>query len=174
VSDMVRLRPLRRSEAGLVAHWERDPANAAFIVPWTEERHAASLDDPDLEHLVVEVGGAPVGFVLLTGLRNEHRSLEFRRIVSVEKGTGHGRAAVELVKQRCFTELHAQRLWLDVLETNERARALYSAAGFQEEGVLRESLRSGDGFASLVVMSMLASELEAGAGAPAPPREPRA
>lgn len=150
-----------RSEAGLVAQWERDPGNAPFIAPWTEERHAAGLDDPDLRHLIVEAGDNPVGFVLLAGLQDENRSVEFRRIVITEKGVGYGWAAVELVKRYCFRDLGANRLWLDVIETNQRARSLYASAGFQEEGLLRESLWTGNGFASLVVMSMLASELDA-------------
>lgn len=54
--------------------------------------------------------------------------------------------------------VNANRLWLDVVESNERARSLYASVGFTEEGVLRESLRRDEGFASLVLMSILASE----------------
>ena len=62
------------------------------------------------------------------------------------------------MKRHCFERLNVHRLWLDVFETNQRARNLYESAGFQVEGTLRECLRTGEGFASLVVMSMLSSE----------------
>ena len=41
---------------------------------------------------------------------------------------------------------------------NERARALYRSEGFVEEAVLRDALRTGDRFESLVVMSLLRPE----------------
>ena len=71
---------------------------------------------------------------------------------------GIGRAAVRLVKRFAFRKHGAHRLWLDVKEHNDRARRLYQAEGFIVEGVLRECLRGDSGFASLVVMSLLASE----------------
>ncbi len=57
-----------------------------------------------------------------------------------------------------FRDLHAHRFWLDVKALNLPAQALYRSEGFVEEGRLRESVRSGDGYDSLIVMSMLASE----------------
>ena len=41
---------------------------------------------------------------------------------------------------------------------NTRAKALYDSEGFVVEGVLRESVRTGAGFTSMVVMSMLQQE----------------
>jgi RimJ/RimL family protein N-acetyltransferase len=62
------------------------------------------------------------------------------------------------VKRFAFVERRAHRLWLDVKEQNHRARSLYESEGFTLEGVLRECLKGAEGFESLVVMSMLASE----------------
>jgi diamine N-acetyltransferase len=44
---------------------------------------------------------------------------------------------------------------------NTRAQALYASEGFIEEGRLRESVRAGDGWDSLIVMSMLDREYQA-------------
>jgi diamine N-acetyltransferase len=60
-----------------------------------------------------------------------------------------------------FRDLGAHRFWLDVRSANARALALYRSEGFVEEGRLRESVRHGDGFDSLVVLSMLEDEYEA-------------
>jgi RimJ/RimL family protein N-acetyltransferase len=60
-----------------------------------------------------------------------------------------------------FRDLGAHRFWLDVKSLNERALALYRSEGFVEEGRLRESVRTDNGFDSLVVMSMLEPEYAA-------------
>lgn len=52
----------------------------------------------------------------------------------------------------------AHRLWLDVFEHNERARALYTSEGFTVEGVLREHVNLHGQWRSLVLMSMLSRE----------------
>jgi len=49
-----------------------------------------------------------------------------------------------------------------VRSANARALALYRSEGFVEEGCLRESVKSGDGYDSLIVLSMLKDEYEAG------------
>src|SRR5262245_40650604 len=156
----VHLRPTTPEDLDFVQGAERDPENARFILPWTREQHARALADPDVAHRILEHGdpGHRVGFVLLLGLTSPHGSLEFRRIVVTAKGRGLGRAAVRAVKHFAFVEHQAHRLWLDVKEFNARARHLYAAEGFVEEGVLRECLRGESGFDSLVIMAMLASE----------------
>jgi RimJ/RimL family protein N-acetyltransferase len=73
---------------------------------------------------------------------------------------GYGRAALKSVQQLAFAQLQAHRLWLDVKDHNSRARHLYQAMGFVEEGRLRECVKSGNRFESLVVLSMLRSEYQ--------------
>jgi diamine N-acetyltransferase len=156
----VHLRPTTPADLDFVVGAEGDPDSAPFILPWTRERHAQALAEADLAHLVIEGpdGHGRAGFVLLAGLTSPHESIEFRRIVVTAKGQGLGRAAVRAVKRLVFVERKAHRLWLDVKEHNARARSLYQSEGFVVEGVLRECLKSGSGFDSLVVMSMLAGE----------------
>ena len=89
-------------------------------------------------------------------------------------GRGHGRAAIRLLAQMAFRDLGAHRFWLDVKARNLRAQALYRSEGFVEEGRLRESVRTGDGYDSLVVMSMLESEHRARGDVPAEPARPSA
>ncbi len=98
--------------------------------------------------------------MILLGVDNPDRSLEFKRLVIADKGRGLGKQVIKRVKQIVFDEYGAHRLWLEVMEHNERARRLYEAEGFVEEGLHRESLKQGDRFISLVVMSMLAQEYQ--------------
>jgi len=159
-AQSVRLRPTTHADLDYVMDAERDPDSAPFILPWTRERHAQALADPDIGHLILERCGdnSRVGFVLLAGLTSPHESIEFRRIVVTAKGQGVGRAAVRAVKRLAFVEKKAHRLWLDVKEHNARARRLYESEGFVAEGVLRECLKAEPGYHSLVVMSILAPE----------------
>ena len=64
-----------------------------------------------------------------------------------------------LAQNSCVKFLqHNHRLWLDVKVQNQRAQAIYKAAGFVVEGTLRECLKSEYGYESLMIMSILQQE----------------
>jgi diamine N-acetyltransferase len=161
--DRVRLRPTMLSDLDWVVSVERDPANLPFITPWERPQHEGAIRFPDSRHFIVEAGECfeRAGFVILQGCRNPNRSVELKRIVLQHKGQGLGRACVRLLERVAFQDLKAHRFWLDVKGLNTRAQALYASEGFVEEGRLRESVRSGDGYDCLVVMSMLDREYDA-------------
>ena len=159
----LRLRPTMLSDLEFVATVEDDPANRPFITPWERTQHEGAVRFPDFRHFIIEAGAdyASAGFVILQGCRNPHRSVELKRIVLQPKGQGLGRRCVRLLAQMAFRDLGAHRFWLDVKSANTRALALYRSEGFVEEGCLRESVRSGAGYDSLIVMSLLEREYEA-------------
>jgi RimJ/RimL family protein N-acetyltransferase len=154
----VAARPATADDLAFVMAAERAPDSAPFVLQWPRERHLAAMNDPAYAHWVVEHAGRPAGFVILMDLFNPHGSVQFRRLVVTEKGRGIGRAAVRLVKAAAFERFGAHRLWLDVMEHNQRAQSLYASEGFVREGTLRECLRVGDRFVSLDLMSILNRE----------------
>jgi RimJ/RimL family protein N-acetyltransferase len=158
-----RLRPTMLSDLDWVVSVETDAANLPFITPWDRTQHEGAIRFPDSRHFIVEIGDGAgrAGFVILQGCRNPNRSVELKRIVLQPKGQGLGRACVRLLKRMAFRDLAAHRFWLDVKALNTRALALYASEGFVEEGRLRESVRVGDAWDSLIVMSMLDREYEA-------------
>jgi RimJ/RimL family protein N-acetyltransferase len=163
VHNRVRLRPTMLSDLDYVTSVETDAHNLPFITPWERTQHEGAVRFPDFRHFIVEAGAdyEQAGFVILQGCRNPHKSVELKRIVLQPKGRGLGRACVRLLKQMAFRDLSAHRFWLDVKTLNERAYQLYRSEGFVEEGRLRESVRAGDGYDSLIVMSMLDREYDA-------------
>ena len=167
MTHRLRLRPTMLSDLDFVTSVEHDSRNLPFITPWERTQHEGAVRFPDFRHFIVEGGDdyAPIGFVILQGCRNPHRSVELKRLVLQQKGQGYGRACVRLLKQMAFRDLHAHRFWLDVKQLNTRALALYASEGFVEEGRLRESVRlstdGADGYDSLVLMSMLDREYQA-------------
>jgi RimJ/RimL family protein N-acetyltransferase len=161
----LRLRPTMLSDLDFVLSVEQDARNRPFITPWERIQHEGAVRFPDFRHFIVEAGAdyASVGFVILQGCRNPHRSVELKRIVlqTAAQGQGQGRACVRLLTQMAFRDLGAHRFWLDVKSLNTRAQALYRSEGFVEEGRLRESVKTDDGYDSLIVMSLLESEYQA-------------
>lgn len=160
IVSSVRLRPTMLSDLDFVLTVERDPANLPFITPWDRTQHEGAIRFPDFRHFIVEAGEGTqaVGFVILQGCRNPHRSVELKRIVLQDKGRGLGRACVRLLADMAFDSLGAHRFWLDVKGRNLRAQALYRSEGFVEEGRLRDSVRDERGWDALVVMSLLEDE----------------
>jgi RimJ/RimL family protein N-acetyltransferase len=163
MNERVRLRPTMLSDLDYVISVETDARNLPFITPWERPQHEGAVRFPDFRHFIVEAGAdyERAGFVILQGCRNPHKSVELKRIVLQPKGRGLGRTCVRLLKQMAFRDLAAHRFWLDVKTLNQRAFELYRSEGFVEEGRLRESVRAGDGYDSLIVMSMLDREYDA-------------
>jgi RimJ/RimL family protein N-acetyltransferase len=159
----LRLRPTMLSDLDFVISVEQDAQNLPFITPWERIQHEGAVRFPDFRHFIVEAGAGyqSAGFVILQGCRNPHHSVELKRIVLQSKGQGLGRACIRLLAQMAFRDLGAHRFWLDVKSLNHRALALYRSEGFVEEGRLRDSVKTSDGYDSLVVMSMLAAEYQA-------------
>ena len=158
----VRLRPTMLSDLDFVVSVERDPANLPFITPWERTQHEGAIRFPDFRHFIIEAGPtyASTGFVILQGCKNQHHSVELKRIALQDKGHGLGRACARLLMRMAFHDLGAHRFWLDVKSRNVRALGLYSSEGFVQEGRLRESVLTPDGYDDLIVMSMLKTEFE--------------
>jgi len=134
---------------------EADPGIARFIEAWPPETHLASLGDPNLAHLQLVEDGQRVGFAILAGLRDPNDCVELRRIVVSPPGQGLGHSALALILDHAFDKVGAHRLWLDVKPDNARARHLYAALGFEEEGVMRDALRTEAGYEPLIVMAKI-------------------
>ena len=158
----LRLRPTMLSDLEFVISVEQHALNRPFITPWDRTQHEGAVRFPDFRHFIIEAGEtyASVGFAILQGCRNPHRSIELKRIVlqPASHGQGIGSACIRWLAQMAFRDLGAHRFWLDVKARNTRAQSLYRREGFVEEGRLRESVRTGDGYDALIVMSMLDRE----------------
>ncbi|MPY79909.1 MAG: GNAT family N-acetyltransferase [Actinophytocola sp.] len=157
---MVTLRATVDTDLDAVAAAEVDQETRRWIGDTSREWHRAALDDSDREHMVMLSDDRVVGFAILAGLSDPHRSVELRRIVvsAEHRGQGLGKAAFRATVARAFGH-GAHRVWLEVKETNHLAQDLYANEGFVREGLLRETLREPDGsWSSFVVMSQLETE----------------
>lgn len=151
------LRKTTEVDLDYVLQAEYDDDNRQYIIPWSREKHLQAIADGDIAHLIVQKQ-TKIGYVILAGLLNQNRSIEFRRIVITQKRQGYGKETLEMIKELVFETYKAHRLWLDVKEQNYVAQAVYKAAGFVVEGKLRECLKSDNGYDSLIIMSILRAE----------------
>lgn len=78
-----------------------------------------------------------------------------------QRGKGIGTWMTETVRDFAFAELKLHRLSLDVFSFNPRAERVYQKAGFRREGVLREAVLDGGGYADDILMAMLEAEWKA-------------
>ena len=154
------LRNTHEADINYVIDLEQRPDNALYVGQWTKEQHLNSLYQEDILHLIVEdkTTKKPVGYVIMAGITNSNKIIEFRRLVISEKGKGFGRETLKLVTKISFEQLHTHRLWLDVRLKNHIAQNLYISEGFIEEGILRDCIFYNGNYESLIVMSILESE----------------
>lgn len=105
--------------------------------------HQHQMNDPDYAYYTVEQGEKFAGYVILRGLSSINHSLQLKRIVIADPEKGLGRQVLRAVIERAFSEFRADRLWLDVVEDNHRARHLYRSLGFVEEAATVNSPKIG-------------------------------
>jgi RimJ/RimL family protein N-acetyltransferase len=107
--------------------------------------------------LSLDVGGAVAGRVMVQRGHTtaEHHAGELAVVVArAYRNEGMGAALVDAAVDWCGTA-GVTRIALRVFTTNLRAIAVYRAAGFTEEGVLRRAVRVAGGDRDLAVMSRL-------------------
>lgn len=104
------------------------------------ERHQEEFAKPSVVYKSIRHGERLVGFVILV-LDPDGVSVEFRRVVVSEPNRGIGKRAIELVRDICRQELGRTRIWLDVFESNERAKHVYEQAGYSGFGASKHQGR---------------------------------
>jgi len=156
------LRPTRPGDCAFVAALEQHPDNARQVEQWSEAQHRASLTRAGTAHWILETADGRIGYALLEDVGDDNGSILLRRIVVAGKGRGHGRTAVRLLLRYCFEVAGGHRVWLNVALDNRRACSLYRRLGFIEEGVARESVRKGERYVSMRVLSLLEQEYRRG------------
>lgn len=111
--------------------FETEQGDAAeFIIPYSIERHKSEFGKPEVIYKSIRLEGEWIGFIILV-LDPDGFSAEFRRIVVNRPGHGYGTMVLGMTDQICREELGLSRIWLDVFETNLRARNVYERAGYQ-------------------------------------------
>lgn len=158
-SEQLDLRKTTPHDLDFVLAAEQSELNRHYIGQWSREEHAATIKGGDLLHLIIQdKSGQQAGYVILSGLQDPNLNVCIMRIVVQAKALGYGKKTIALLTEWIFNHTETHRLWLDVRDHNERAQHVYKEAGFKLEGTLRECIKTGDTFGSLLIMSILRQE----------------
>ena len=123
-----------------------------------------SLDDADRRwFLILAPDGRIVGESVINEIDWNVRSANFRICLfhPEERNRGVGSWAIRTTRDYAFASLGLHRLSLNVYSFNPRAEKAYRAAGFRQEGVLRDALRDGNSYADDILMALLEDDWRA-------------
>jgi len=164
-ADLTVLQPILRDDVATVAVME----DAGWL-PRSLERAEARFDkrladDPPTEEiwLVVQAHDDPVeeaiGEAGLWGIDLHRRQAHLGVVLArTRRGSGLGRDVVRVLCDYAFRLRGLHRLQVDTLKLNTPMRAAATAAGFQQEGVLREAGWYDGEFVDSVTLGLLAHE----------------
>ncbi|OUE23871.1 Spermidine N(1)-acetyltransferase [Clavibacter michiganensis] len=120
--------------------------------------YATRADQPDRLDLALvdRATDACVGEAVLNEWSPEDRSANVRILIGpAGRDRGLGSEAVRLLVDHAFAATDLERISLEVLASNPRARRVYERAGFVEEGRLRAAFRFDDEPVDVIVMAAL-------------------
>ena len=141
--------------ATIAALFASSQARGFVHVP-TEEQVRSVIERGDRELWAVERDGEIVGHTMLA---NDDWLWEIRIVVAKHPRQGIGTFAVRHAMRRAFVESGAHRMFLEVVERNLGARALYESLGFTAEGCYRDGYRDDSGtYENLIPYGILESE----------------
>lgn len=170
IGQRVYLRPLERTDVPLLQAWINDQdviRNLLNFRPMNLQGEEEFLDkvtrDPDLIVLGIALRSDDrlIGDVALHRIQSRDRQAGFGILIG-EKGEwskGYGTEATRLIVRYAFDVLNLNRVWLHVLENNERGQRAYEKVGFKVEGVLRQSAFRDGRYLDTVTMGILRGEL---------------
>lgn len=164
----IHLREIERADLGRINAWRNDAevirllgANFFYINPQIDDRwfdgYLANRDKAVRLAIVETESNTHIGNVYLTGIHAVNRSAEFSIMLGDKRfwSRGYGRPATEEMLRHAFEDLNLHRVYLTLLQDNERARRLYERVGFQVEGVQREAVFKDGRYHDVLEMALL-------------------
>jgi len=106
---------------------------AAYAFPWSRGNFIDSLAAGYPAQVLLDAHGEMLGYFVAMGGVDEMHLLNITVAPAVQ-GRGHARQMIAALVALC-REHQAHELWLEVRESNARARAIYALLGFEQKGV---------------------------------------
>jgi RimJ/RimL family protein N-acetyltransferase len=141
VERLTTAEPVPRSPASVAERWER-----------------VRKDDDSINFAIVTtVGNTLIGTCVLFDENAVHRTVELGITIGNRRywGRGYGREAVAMLTDYAFRYRNIRKVHLSTDSGNERAVRAYRAAGFVEEGRLRQHVWADGAYHDLVLMGRL-------------------
>ena len=165
-----KLREISRKDIKEINKWRNDKELIAFLgAPYryiNEEIDELWYDNyiknrnNTVRCSIVNLDDNVVGLVTLADIDYINRSSVLHIMIGNNnfQNQGIGKYAIKEMLSHAFMNLNLNRVELEVLSTNERARAVYKKIGFNEEGILRKACFKNGNYVDVIVMAILKEE----------------
>jgi UDP-4-amino-4,6-dideoxy-N-acetyl-beta-L-altrosamine N-acetyltransferase len=146
-APLVTLRDLRPEDRDRLLAWRNAPEVAAYMYSdhqITPQEHAGWFagvaDDPRRAYWIIEMDGAPVGLANLYDIARTHRRCAWAYYLAEPqvRGKGVGSFVEFTMIEKVFGEFGLDKLWCEVLASNEAVWKLHERFGFRQEARLRD------------------------------------
>lgn len=165
----VKLRKPEPSDVDALLVQKNDPEVAALLggftrgyaradlVSWVDAHNKAR---DEALYVIADRDDRCLGHVGLYKIDHRVRSAEFAIMLGDKSswGQGIGKLATSFMVKFGFEDLQLHRIYLDVLDTNPRARALYEALGFVVEGRHKDAQFKAGRYIDVISMALLEDE----------------
>jgi [ribosomal protein S5]-alanine N-acetyltransferase len=174
IGESLYLRPVEREDAPRIAGWLNDPeVNRTLLryrpiavhqeVAWIEQNLGTAEMDTLGLGIVLKAEDRFIGVCGLHQIELRNRQAAFGLTIGEKDawGKGYGTEVTRLLVRHGFETLNLNRIWLHVYTNNPAGVRAYEKAGFQREGVLRQSCYQGGRYWDTIVMAVLREEWNA-------------
>ena len=177
-APMIKLEPFTSADFSQLMAWIDDErlmkewSGAMFAYPLSEAgltwyvEGSNNLNDPDvfIYKAVDSKTGLTLGHISLGGISQRDRAGRITRVLvgnTTERRRGICQGMVKALLRIGFEDLKLHRISLGVYDFNHAAVNCYLKCGFRQEGLLRDVVKHGDAYWSLIEMGILEDEWRA-------------
>lgn len=166
----VLLRAIEREDLEFLRKMMNDENLEKYVVGWSlpiskyeqEKWFEKQVGDKDNLKFIAEVDGEPIGLATITNIdwKNRKACHGVKLYSDDVKGKGYGTDIVKTIMKYAFEELQINKLYSTILEYNEASLRLYKKCGWEQEGVLKESVYKNNRYINEIVIGILKEQYE--------------
>jgi diamine N-acetyltransferase len=163
----IQLREITKADIPQINAWRNDPEVIDFLgcgfLYISEEidekwyQNYLGNRDKNVRLAITTVDHQFIGNVYLLNIHPINRTAEFSIVISDKRywSQGIGAEVARRVLHHAFQDLNLNRVYLYVLNNNDRAIRLYEKIGFRREGRMEEAVYKNGAYHDLLLMAVL-------------------
>lgn len=166
--NSVILRSIEPNDLEAIREMTNDREQEYMIGGWSlptavkhqEDWYQRVLADKNNLRFAIEFNGSFTGLVTLTDIdwKNRRAKSGIRLTLDAPKKQGIATDALMSLLGYAFDELNLNRVYATVLEHNKASRKLHAKCGYQEEGLMRQSVYKRGDYHNELLLSILQTE----------------
>src|SRR3989304_2878197 len=166
IGKNIKLRGVKDSDIPKMAEWRNDPNIYDYFYEcepvsditqrkWLDKH----LNDPTEKLFIIStLDGKPIGTVCLIDIDLRNRKTESGRFLIGERdyqNKGYGMEARMLILEYAFEYMNLNKVYGEILATNNKIIELNKKFGFTVEGLLRQHIYKGGKYLDVVIIALL-------------------